>query len=96
MDMSQALQQFASPPLDTFALAITELGSHEAYSVFLLVTYLALAFGFLLGSRALVPDGIRQHGWGEFVRYALLGYTVTLLTPWLARRLRLVPPLKRL
>lgn len=42
MEIIQALQSVASPALDQVALALTDLGSEQAYIVALLVAYLAI------------------------------------------------------
>lgn len=51
MDTIVALQRLASPALDRLMLLVTELGSQEAYTVFLVLAYLAVdaAFGRRLG-----------------------------------------------
>lgn len=51
MEIIILLQSVASPPLDALALALTHLGSENAYIVMLLVTYLAIdpRAGRLLG-----------------------------------------------
>ncbi len=51
MDTILALQRFASPGLDRFMLLVTDLGSQEAYTVLLVLGYLAVdaAFGRRLG-----------------------------------------------
>lgn len=50
---------------------------------------LILVFVVLLGSSLLLPEAVKDHPLGGFVRYLLIGYTGVLLTPWLAQRLRL-------
>jgi len=51
VDTILALQRFASPGLDRFMLLVTDLGSQEAYTVLLILAYLAVdaAFGRRLG-----------------------------------------------
>ncbi|CAN5884997.1 phosphatase PAP2 family protein [soil metagenome] len=53
---------------------------------------IVLVFAFLLGSSALLPEPIKRDPFGGFLRYLVLGYVGTLLTPWLAGALRLTPP----
>ena len=57
----------------------------------LTVIGLALVFGALLGSSALVPDALRHSPVGSFVRYLLVAAVGALLVPLLGRWLRLVP-----
>ncbi len=62
----------------------------------LVVVGLALVFGYLFGTSALLTDAVKDHPLGGFARYLVLGYVGLVLTPWLGRGLRLVPvPQKR-
>lgn len=52
---------------------------------------LALAFGALLGSSALLPEAVKRSALGSFARYLVIGGVGTVLVPWLGRALRLTP-----
>lgn len=52
---------------------------------------LALVFGALMGSSALLPEEIKRSGLGSFLRYLVIGVIGTVLVPWLGRGLRLTP-----
>lgn len=55
-----------------------------------------LAFVALLGSSLLLPEAIKRHPLGGFLRYVFLGYVGTLVVPWLARLTGLSPRTVRL
>ena len=50
-----------------------------------------LVFALLLGSSDLLSETVKRNPLGGFVRYLVLGYMGTILTPWLARVLKLSP-----
>ena len=50
-----------------------------------------LVFAALTGSSLLLPEAVKRHPLGGFVRYLLLGYAGTVLVPWLGRVTRLSP-----
>ncbi len=52
---------------------------------------LALVFAWLLGTSALLPDAVKENVWVAPARYLVLGLLGLVATPWLARRLGLVP-----
>ena len=58
----------------------------------LAVIGIAVVFGVLAGTSAVIPDDLRHSAVGSFFRYLLVGYAGTVLVPWLGRILRLTPP----
>lgn len=52
---------------------------------------LVLVFTVLLGSSLLLPEAVKRDALVGFVRYLIIGYTGVVGTPWLAKRLGLVP-----
>ena len=52
---------------------------------------LILVFAALFGSSLLLPEEVKRNDVVGFVRYFLIGYTGLALTPWLAKRIRLIP-----
>src|SRR5690606_7344534 len=59
--------------------------------VLLAALALALVFGALVGSSALLPEEVKRSGIGSFLRYLVIGGIGTVLVPWLGRGLRLTP-----
>lgn len=57
----------------------------------LAVIGLAVVFGVLAGTSAVIPDDLRHSAVGSFFRYLVVGYAGTVLVPWLGRILRLTP-----
>ncbi len=51
---------------------------------------LVLVFGVLVGSSLLIPESIKSNVNFGFLRYLIIGYTATLLAPWLAKRIGLM------
>ena len=57
--------------------------------VLLVVLGIVLALGLLTASSLALPEAVKRDAVGGFVRYLLLGYVGLIVTPWLARVLRL-------
>lgn len=56
---------------------------------------LALAFAVLLGSSQLLPEAVKRDPVGGFLRYFVLGASVTMLAPWIGAAAGLVPARRR-
>lgn len=77
-----------------------ELVSHDASGpllgrVVLGALAVAVAFGVLAGTSALLPEELKRSALGSFTRYFLLALTGTALMPWLGRLTGLTPPAAR-
>ena len=55
------------------------------------VVGISLVFAALSASSLLLPEMVKRNPLGGFTRYLLISYVGLLLTPWLARRVRLAP-----
>jgi membrane-associated phospholipid phosphatase len=80
-----ALAAYLSGPL-----LVKHYGSKRVWQRIVLVSIgIVLAFGLLFASSALLPEAIKRHPVGGFLRYLALGYVGTVFVPWLGRVLNL-------
>jgi hypothetical protein len=80
-----ALAAYCSGPL-----LIRHYGSRLLWKrIVLVVIGIVLAFALLTASSMLMPEELKRHPLGGFLRYLLLGYVGTAAVPWLGRSLRL-------